>query len=305
MNKTNLPSEPDWFLWRSFLAVMDEGSLSAAARALGASQPTIGRHIEELESCLNAVLFDRTGRGLNPTSIAHQLVDPVRHAKASLAEAQLAVTGATEVLEGTVRITASQIISHNILPAIMKKSRQQFPMIALEIVPSDAVENLLLREADIAIRMFRPGQLDVVGKKIGEVPLRACAHQSYLDEHGTPQKPEDLYDHEIIGLDRQDDIIRVSKSLGFPLERNNFKLRTDSQTLIWEMVKQGLGISFAQFNLIEKTEGMVHIVPDLKIPSMEMWLVAHREVHKAKRIRVIYDLLATELTAYTRAQNID
>lgn len=302
MNKTNLPSEPDWFLWRSFLAVMDEGSLSGAARALGASQPTLGRHIEELESCLNAVLFDRTGRGLKPTSIAFQLVDPVRNAKSALAQAQLAVTGATELLDGTVRITASQIISHNILPAILKNARELFPMIELEIVPSDAAENLLLREADIAIRMFRPGQLDVVGKKIGDVPLRACAHQSYLDKHGTPLTPQDLYDHEIIGLDRQDDIIRVSKAIGFPLERQNFKLRTDSQTLIWEMVKQGLGVSFAQFNLIEKTPGMVHIVPELKIPSMEMWLVAHREVHKANRIRVIYDLLASELSAYTGAK---
>jgi len=300
MNKQHLPSEPDWFLWRSFLAVMDEGSLSGAARTLGASQPTIGRHIEELEKCLNAVLFDRTGRGLKPTSIAHQLVDPVRNAKTALAQAQLAVTGATEILDGTVRITASQIISHNILPQILKTARTLYPTIELEIVPSDAVENLLLREADIAIRMFRPGQLDVVGKKIGDVQLRACAHQSYLDRHGTPQIPKDLYDHEIIGLDRLDDIVRVSKAIGFPLERSHFTLRTDSQTLIWELVKQGLGVSFAQANLIETTPGMVHIVPDLKIPAMEMWLVAHREVHKANRIRVIYDLLAKELTAYTR-----
>ncbi|MGJ8528898.1 LysR family transcriptional regulator [Maritalea sp.] len=303
MNRPHLPSEPDWFLWRSFLSVMDEGSLSGAARALGASQPTIGRHVEELENCLDAVLFDRTGRGLKPTSVAHQLVEPVRHAKAALAEAQLAVTGATQMLDGTVRITASQIISHNILPKLLVIARQTYPMIELEIVPSDAVENLLLREADIAVRMFRPGQLDVVGKKIGDVPLHACAHQSYLDKYGTPQTPADLYGHEIIGLDRQDDVIRVSKSIGFPLERKDFKLRTDSQTLIWELVKQGAGISFAQFNLIETTPGIVHIVPDLKIPPMEMWLVAHREVHKANRIRVIYDLLAKHLTAYTRTNS--
>ena len=302
MNDLNSTSEPDWFLWRSFLAVMDHGSLSAAARQLGASQPTIGRHIEELETALNAVLFDRTGRGLKPTAMAHQLVDPVRQAKSALAEAQLAVTGATQVLEGSVRITASQIISHHILPKILKRARAEYPAISIEIVPSDAAENLLLREADIAIRMFRPGQLDVVGKKIGDVPLHACAHESYLAKNGTPQKPDDLYEHEIIGLDRQDDIIRVAKMIGFSLQRDDFKLRTDSQTLIWELVKQGLGISFAQKSLIEQTDGMVHIVPDLKIPPMEMWLVAHREVHKAKRIRVIYDLLAEELSAYT-AQN--
>jgi len=299
MNTSTLPREPDWFLWRSFLMVMDEGSLSGAARALGASQPTIGRHIEELESCLSAVLFDRTGRGLKPTTIALQLVEPVRNAKSALAEAQLAVTGATQVLDGTVRITASQIISHHILPLILKKAREIYPMIELEIVPSDSVENLLLREADIAIRMFRPGQLDVVGKKIGEVPLVACASKSYLDKHGYPEKIKDMYDHEIVGLDRQDDIVTIAKILGFTLERSDFKLRSDSHTLIWEMVKQGLGISFAQEYLVAQTPGMVAILPELKIPSMEMWLVAHREVHKANRIRVIYDLLATELSAYT------
>jgi DNA-binding transcriptional LysR family regulator len=300
MNKSSQQKEPDWFLWRSFLAVMEHGSLSAAARHLSASQPTIGRHIEELEQSLDAILFDRTGRGLTPTAIAHQLVAPVKQAKSALAEAQLAVTGMTQLLDGTVRITASQIISHYILPPVIAKARAAFPMIAIEIVPSDTAENLLLREADIAVRMFRPGQLDVVGKKIGDVPLHACAHQTYLDQRGTPKHPQDLYDHDIIGLDRGDDIIRVSKALGFPLERKHFAIRTDSQTLIWEMVKKGLGISFAQYSLIEQTAGVEHIVPDLKIPPMEMWLVAHREVHKAKRIRVIYDLLADELSAYTQ-----
>ena len=125
--------EPDWFLWRSFLAVMEEGSLSAAARKLGASQPTIGRHIEELETSLNVVLFDRTGRGLNPTQLAHQMVNTVRSAKSSLAEAQLMASGSTQLLDGTVRITASQILSHHILPGILKKSRQTYPTIQLEM----------------------------------------------------------------------------------------------------------------------------------------------------------------------------
>lgn len=294
--------EPDWFLWRSFLAVMEEGSLSAAARKLGASQPTIGRHIEELETSLNVVLFDRTGRGLNPTQLAHQMVNTVRSAKSSLAEAQLMASGSTQLLDGTVRITASQILSHHILPGILKKSRQTYPTIQLEMVPSDSAENLLLREADIAIRMFRPSQLDVVAKKIGIVPLCACAHQSYLDNHGTPTTPDELFGHELLGLDRQEDIIKVARMIGFDLKREDFAIRTDSQTAIWQMAMQGLGISFAQASLIDSTPGMVRLVPQLKIPPMEMWLAAHKDVHRAKRIRVIYDLLAEALIPYTDAQ---
>lgn len=294
--------EPDWFLWRSFLAVMDEGSLSAAARKLSASQPTIGRHIEELENNLAAILFDRTGRGLVPTALAHQMVDAVRNAKSALAEAQLMASGSTQMLEGTVRITASQILSHHILPKILQKARARFPAIQIELVPSDSAENLLLREADIAIRMFRPGQLDIVAKKIGEVPLCACAHKSYLEKYGTPDSITDLLDHELIGLDRQEDIIKVAKTIGIELRRADFSIRTDSQTAIWQMALNGLGITFAQTSLIDATPDMVKIVPDLKIPSMEMWLVAHKEVHRAKRIRVIYDLLAAELIPYTGAQ---
>ncbi|AVX03072.1 HTH-type transcriptional regulator CysL [Maritalea myrionectae] len=294
--------EPDWFLWRSFLAVMEEGSLSAAARKLGASQPTIGRHIEELETSLNVVLFDRTGRGLNPTQLAHQMVNTVRSAKSSLAEAQLMASGSTQLLDGTVRITASQILSHHILPGILKKARQTYPTIQLEMVPSDSAENLLLREADIAIRMFRPSQLDVVAKKIGMVPLCACAHQSYLDLHGTPTTPDELFGHELLGLDRQEDIIKVARMIGFDLKREDFAIRTDSQTAIWQMAMQGLGISFAQASLIDATPGMARLVPQLKIPPMEMWLAAHKDVHRAKRIRVIYDLLAEALIPYTDAQ---
>lgn len=300
MNSTII--EPDWFLWRSFLAVMEEGSLSAAARKLGASQPTIGRHIEELENSLSAVLFDRTGRGLNPTPLAHQMLNSVRGAKSALAEAQLMASGSTQMLDGTVRITASQVLSHHILPSILKKARQTYPTIQLEIVPSDSAENLLLREADIAIRMFRPSQLDVVAKKIGLVPLCACAHQSYLDRHGTPETIDDLFGHELLGLDRQEDIIKVARMIGFELKREDFAVRTDSQTAIWQMAAQGLGVSFAQKSLIDSTPGMVRLVPELRIPPMEMWVAAHKEVHRAKRIRVIYDLLAKELIPYTSHQ---
>ena len=200
-------SEPDWALWRSFAAVVADGSLSAAARRIGYSQPTLGRHIETLEQQLGLTLFDRTLQGLKPTETALRLYQAVQAAEAKLAEAVLMAEGSTGALEGTVRITASTVVSHYILPALLRPIREEFPAIAVEIVPSDSIENLLLREADIAIRMFRPTQLELIAKKIGELPIVAAAHASYLGAHGTPTSPDDLTRHTLVGMDRSELII--------------------------------------------------------------------------------------------------
>lgn len=296
-------AEPDWFLWRSFLAVMRAGSLSAAARTLGASQPTIGRHIEELERDLDAVLFERTPRGLHPTAMARRLVEPVSAAEEALGAARLTAAGAAEQLAGTVRITASNAVSHAVLPARLHVIREACPDIQLELVSSDAVDNLLLREADIAIRMFRPGQLDVIAKKLGEIPIVACAHEDYIARRGTPASLEELVGHDVIGLDRQDEIIRVARSLGHELAREDFVIRTDSHPQIWELTKAGLGISFNQSQLVAETPGILPLLPDLELPPLEVWLTTHRELSTSRRIRVVYDLLAEIMSAYIEGRD--
>jgi DNA-binding transcriptional LysR family regulator len=291
-------TEPDWFLWRSFLAVIEAGSLSAAARRLGASQPTVGRHVEELERHLGSTLFERTGRGLHPTAMALRLVEPVRQAQDALGAARVLAAGAAEDLAGTVRITASNAVSHAVLPTRLHWIRERYPEIELELVSTDAADNLLLREADIAIRMFRPGQLDVVTRKLGEIELIGCAHEDYLKRRGTPRSIAELAGHDLIGLDRQDDILRVARSLGFELQRHDFALRTDSHSQIWELTKAGLGISFNQKPLIATTPAMVPLLPEIEIPPMQVWLTTHRELAHSRRIRVVYDLLAEIITAY-------
>lgn len=290
--------EPDWHLWRSFLGVLEAGSLSAAARKLSASQPTLGRHIEELETALGTILFERTARGLHPTAMAEKLAASVIGARDALGHARTLAAGAAETLEGSVRITASDAVSHFVLPHLLPSIRAKYPEIQLELVSSDLASNLLLREADIAIRMFRPGQLEVIGKKIGQMPIRACAHRSYLARRGTPQTPEEMRGHDLIGFDKSEDIIRVAKAMGHDLRREDFVYRTDSQTLIWEMVKAGLGISFAQGQLIELTPGIEAILPEMHIPPLEVWMVTHRELTTARRIRVVYDLLGELMKGY-------
>jgi DNA-binding transcriptional LysR family regulator len=297
MNGVTSP-EPDWALWRSFAAVVADGSLSAAARRIGYSQPTLGRHIEALEQQLGVTLFDRTLQGLKPTETALRLYQSVSAAEEKLAEAALVAEGSTGALEGTVRITASTVVANYMLPALLRPIRQEFPAIALEIVASDSAENLLLRESDIAVRMFRPTQLELIAKKIGELPIVATAHQSYLGAHGTPATPDDLYTHDLIGFDRSDLLIAGAKSLGFELKRSNFVIRTDSQTALWEMMKAGLGLGFAQLGLVRDTHGMRELLPMIVPPPLEVWLTTHRELFLSPRIRAIYDRLATALQAY-------
>ncbi|MET3899213.1 DNA-binding transcriptional LysR family regulator [Devosia sp. UYZn731] len=293
--------EPDWSLWRSFSAVVKHGSLSAAARDLGLSQPTLGRHIEALEQALDLSLFERTLSGLKANEAALRLYEPVAAAETALAQAAILAQGAQAEFSGTVRITASAVVSNYVLPTLLLPIRERYPAIAIETVPSDSPENLLLREADIAIRMFRPTQLELVTKKLGDIPIIACAHESYLARHGTPGKPADLRRHDLIGFDRSDAILNHAESIGLSLRREQFVLRTDSQTQLWELARAGLGIGFAQKFLVERTPGMVALGFDLAIPPLPVWLTTHKELFTSRRIRAIYDALAEGLIDYINA----
>lgn len=290
--------DPDWALWRSFAAVVANGSLSAAARELGISQPTVGRHVDTLEHDLGLTLFERTLNGLKPTVAALRLYEPVSQAQTALAEATMLAEGAQAEFGGTVRITASGIISNYVLPALLVPLRQRYPNVALELVPSDSAENLLLREADIAIRMFRPTQLELVTRHLGDLPLGPTAHEDYLARRGTPGSAAELAGHDMIGYDRSDAIITHAQRIGLPLRRGQFMLRSDDQPHLWELMKAGLGIGFAQTSLVRRTPGMVELPIDVAIPPLQVWLTTHRELFTSHRIRAIYDGLAEGLLTY-------
>jgi len=290
--------EREWALGRSFAAVVAEGSLSAAARAIGLSQPTIGRHVETLEADLGLALFERTMTGLKPNATALRLYEPVTRAQAALAEAGIVAAGAQEDVGGTVRITASAVISNYVLPGLLVPIRAHHRRIAIETVPSDSAENLLMREADIAIRMFRPTQLELVARYLGNVHLAAAAHDSYLARRGRPLELADLWEHDLIGFDRSDAILAHARGLGFSVTREHFMLRSDDQPHLWELMKAGLGIGFTQLNLVRRAPGMVALPLDLAIPPLPIWLTTHRELFTSHRIRAIYDALADGLTAY-------
>jgi len=204
-------AELDWTHLHSFAAVAREGSLSAAARKLNQSQPTIGRHVKALEQTLGVELFTRVARGLELTRAGQEILAHARGMEDAAARLRLAAEGRASDLRGTVRITASLVVSHYILPQIIADIRAAEPEIQIELVPSDTTENLIFREADIAVRMYRPTQLDVITRHIADHPIALYAAKSYLDRAGRPQEPAGILDLDFIGFDKNDLIIRVMR----------------------------------------------------------------------------------------------
>jgi DNA-binding transcriptional LysR family regulator len=286
----------DWNLVRSFLAALDQGSLLGASRVLRTSQPTVGRHVVELESQLGVVLFERTGRGLVPTATALQLAESAREMETGALQLAQTLTGAQTQTAGTVRITASVPVAVKLLPPLLTQMRVTLPDIQVELVSSNQVSNLLRREADIAIRMVRPDQNTLIAKKIGNVALGAYAHKTYLSRRGTPRKPTVLLTHDLIGSDTDTSILQGFQAMGYPVSREIFALRSDDFIVQWAALQAGYGIGFVADYMQRDQPEVVHVLSgQLKIPPLPMWLAVHREIRTNRRIRAVYDYLASTL----------
>lgn len=291
--------EFDWNLIKSFVAVAETGSLSAAARRLAASQPTLGRHIAELELALGVTLFRRGRRGYELTEAGSTLYERGRAVSEQANAFSLLALGSVEAIEGTVRIAASEVVAAFVLPEMMAQLGEEEPGIEVEIVASNQVENLLRRDADIAIRMVRPAQNELVARKVSDIPLCLCAAKSYLDRRGRPEKPGDLADHALVGFDRSDEIIRGFTAFGIPVGRSHFRFRTDNQIVLWEAVRTGNGIGIGQEPLADSDPGLEKLFPEVPLPNLPVWLAMHRDVRTSMRIRRVADFLHEELKRYS------
>jgi len=292
-------SSLDWSLLQSFLAVAEEGSLSAAARKLGASQPTLGRQIKQIEAQLGVTLFHRQPRGLLITEIGAELLAPARAMRDAAMQLSLTAAGRQQNTAGTVRISASIFVSNFILPPIIAKIRRTHPEISIDLLPNDASENLLFREADIALRMYRPTQLDVITRHLCELPLGMFASTEYLNRKGRPQTVDDiLVNHDLVGYDRDEQILRGMRALGLQAQRDWFQTRCDESVIYWELVREGCGIGFSQVHVGLRDPDIEQILPDLPIPPLPVWLTAHQAMQQTPRIRRVWDMLAREIPAF-------
>lgn len=285
----------DWSLVQAFLAVAETGSLSAAARALDRSQPTLGRQIRALEEQLGGELFHRQPRGLDLTETGAALLQPARSMREAANAMALAVAGRDEGLEGTVRITASVAVTVFHLPRILTEIRQAEPRIALDIVPSDRSSNLLYREADIAIRMYRPTQQDLVTRHLGDTAVGIFAARSYLRRRGQPRTLAEAAGHDIIGQDRETLVLDGMRALGLTASRDLFAFRCDDVATSWQLVRAGAGLGFLQRSLGLRDPELVEIDLGITLPTLPVWLTAHEAMRRTPRIRRVWDMLAESL----------
>ncbi|MDR7144812.1 LysR family transcriptional regulator [Rhizobium sp. BE258] len=285
----------DWTLVRSFLAVVECGSLSKAAKSIAATQPTLSRHVRELEAELGISLFTRSVQGLDPTAAALGLIEDARAMGAAAEALNLKAQGRSQQLSGTVRVTASVIVGNLILPALLATLRQAEPNIQIEIVTSDANQNLLRRDADIAIRMAEPTQNALIARKLGDTPMGLFGAKGYFDRRGRVTSVADLHSHDLIGLDRSDVLIRGLAAYEVKLARDDFVLRSDDQMVGWHLLLAGGGIGIAQVLLASRYSELEQVDVGLQFRPLPVWLVMSEEVRSSARVRRVADFLSDAL----------
>ena len=287
-----------WELYRSFLAVARSGSLSGAARALRLTQPTLGRHIDQLEQSLGTPMFTRSPQGLIATETALALV-PIAEAMESAAEAMVrTASGHAGEIGGVVRITASEIIGAEVLPGILAELAEQHPKIGFELHLSNRTEDLLRRDADIAVRMVRPTQTGLVARWLGQTVLGFYAHRRYLDANGMPLEWADFAQLRLIGFDRDPVPVKAIEEAGLRLTREMFSLRTDSDLAQLAALRAGYGVGGCQVGIARRDPDLVRVLADAFAVPLEMWLVMHEDLRASPRVRLVFDQLARGLTDY-------
>lgn len=293
-------TEPNWEWYRTFLAVLETGSLSAAGREMGLTQPTVGRHIEHLESALGLKLFVRSFDGFSPTDAALELKPYAAGiAATSAALRRVASSHGTEV-RGTVRLTASEIISVEVLPPILTALKNEHPGLSIELVMSNKADDLLQREADIAVRMFKPAQDALVAKRLGGIELGLHAHKRYLADHGIPSSIAALADHVLIGFDNENAYLRKFQEQ-FPwLARASLAFRADSDLAQLAAIRAGFGIGICQVALAVKDDALVRLLPRQFSLKLDTWVAMHEDLRASPRCAVTFAALVAGLGAYMR-----
>ncbi|WP_247871708.1 MULTISPECIES: LysR family transcriptional regulator [unclassified Azospirillum] len=306
LKSMNLPP-PSWDLYRSFLAVIREGSLSAAARALGLTQPTLARHIAALEEAVGGSLFVRSPRGLDPTDAALSLkpqAEALDRAAASLWRTASGFgAGLGADVRGTVRVTASEVVGARILPAILAGLRTRHPALEVELVLSNSVDDLLRRDADVAVRMVEPDQQALLVRRIGSIALGMYAHRDYLDRHGIPRQLEDLGHHSLIGFDRETPDIRAMMRRMPAIALPRFALRSDSHLAQLSAVEAGFGIGICQVPLARRNPDLRRVLADAFDMPMGMWVAMHEDLRSTPRCRAVFDGLAAGLRDHVSADH--
>ncbi|WP_424978738.1 LysR family transcriptional regulator [Leisingera sp. S232] len=285
-------NNPDWNHIRAFLATAETGSLSAAARQIGLTQPTLSRQVAALEEQLGVLLFERLGRALALTDAGHELLEHSRKMGEAAQGLSLAAIGQAQSIEGTVRITASDMMSAYVLPQVLHQLRLRAPKLSIEVVAANDIRDLMRREADIAIRHVRPEQPELIARLVQEATGHFYAAKTYLDRRGRPSSLAGLASHDFVSFGDAERMISYLVPLGIPVTTGNFRIGSNSGLVAWELVRQGFGVTPMSDEVAATAPEVERLVPGSDAITFPVWLATHRELHTSRRIRLVYDLLA-------------
>ncbi len=293
-----MSQDPDWEQYRAFLAVLREGSLSGAARVLGVAQPTVRRRIEDLEAMLGTALFTRSPGGLQPTETGLSLRGHVEAmALAAAALVRSASSDAREVA-GIVRVSASEVIAVEVLPPILARLQAKHPALVIELSPSNRNEDVLRREADIAVRMVTPAQTALIAQRVGMVRLGLHAHRDYLARRGMPETLEAMREHALIGVERDSPVLRALQSGGLPMAIEDCSFRSDSDLAQLAAIRAGAGIGICQSALATRDPALVPVLAGAFGFDLETWVVCHEDLRNVARVCAVFDALVDGLRRY-------
>ncbi|CZF78238.1 HTH-type transcriptional activator CmpR [Grimontia celer] len=287
----------DWRSWYQFLAIADCGSLNQAAEKLGSSQPTLSRQLLALETQLGRKLFDRSTHGLTLTDFGKTLLEESQNMAASADRLQRLAHGQDLTLSGSVRLSVNEMIAQYCLPALLPAFLNQYPDLQVQVVVTNQASNLDKRDADVAVRMFRPHQQDLVMRHLLDIGIGAYASDIYLDLRGIPSTPEALIKHRILGFDRDKQLEDGATALGWPIKNDDLHFRTDNMALMVEVAVNGGGIIFTH-DYVANLRSLTHIDCGFTIPSVPVYLTCHRDVQHNQKIRVLMDFLAERLPRF-------
>lgn len=288
----------DWNQLKAFLETAETGSLSAAARKLGLTQPTLSRQVAAIEKQLGVTLFERVGKAMALTGAGLALLDHARAMGAAAEELQVAASGQSQAVDGVVCISASDMVAAHLLPPVLARLHEQAPGIVIEVVTSDALSDLRRREADIAVRHVRPDQPDLIGRWIREASAGFYASTTWVQRHGHPRTAEDAGRHRFVGGDRAGRYLEYLRQHGLPLGPDNFSCHAENTMTNWSLVRQGLGIGAMMDEIAREVPGVVRVLDEVPPVRFPIWLVTHRELRTSRRIQMVFDRLAEALGAH-------
>ncbi len=274
-----------WNLIRSFLEVVNQGSLSAAARELDFSQAKLSRDIQTLESHTKLNLFKRTTKGLQLTASGKSLVESAKKMKKHADHFNLKLVGAVDELKGDIRISVNEIVGLFYLPSLIAAFSSKHPEVNIDVVITNKASSISKREADIALCMFRPIQIDLVAKRLCNMPLGFYAHDDYINLHGIPESYEDIKNHTIIGFDESLEFIEGAKSINHQFVRDDFKIRTDNLIMQINLARNAAGIVVSHKNIMKNYADMQEILKFISLPALPLWLVCHVDSQYNAKIR--------------------